>query len=98
MSKIISGKIKSIIFETDKMIIELEEGNKYYSEIKKGSVRCDILNEFNNIVPLSYLEEGDLIKLKILEKLEGLTKIKKIYINSKYQFMSDSSEDGYITE
>jgi hypothetical protein len=98
MSKIISGKIKTIIFETNKMIIELEEGNKYYSEIKKGSIRCDILNELNNIVPLSYLEEGDLIKLNILENIQGLSKIKKIYINSKYQFMSDSSEDGYMTE
>jgi hypothetical protein len=88
----ISGKIKSIILDENNMFIEFESGDKYYSEIVKGSVKCEIFNEQNKIVPLFYLEEGDLIKMKISEN-----KIKKIYINSKYQFMSDSSEDGYFS-
>jgi hypothetical protein len=45
-------------------------------------------NEKKKIVPLFYLEEGDLIKIKIIEN-----KIKKIYINSKYKLISDSSEE-----
>jgi len=85
MSKIISGKIKNIILKENKMFIEFETNEIYYSEIIKGSVTCDIFNEQNKIVPLHYLDNGDLIKIKILEN-----KIKKIYINSKYQFISDS--------
>ena len=88
MSKIFFGKIKSIFLDENKMFIEFESGDKYYSKIIKGSVTCKILNEKNKIVPLFYLEEGDLIKIKLLEN-----KIKKIYINSKYKFISDSSEE-----
>lgn len=88
MSKFFFGKIKSIILDENKMNIEFESGDKYYSKIIKGSVTCKILNEKNKIVPLFYLEEGDLIKIKLLEN-----KIKKIYINSKYKFISDSSEE-----
>lgn len=88
MSKFFFGKIKSIILDENKMFIEFESGDKYYSKIIKGSVTCKILNEKNKIVPLFYLEEGDLIKIKLLEN-----KIKKIYINSKYKFISDSSEE-----
>jgi hypothetical protein len=92
MSKMISGKIKSIVMNENNMLIEFESGDKYYSEIIKGSVKCEIFNDQNKIVPLFYLEEGDLIKMKITEN-----KIKKIYINSKYQFISDSSEEGYLS-
>ena len=92
MSKIFFGKIKSIILDKNNMFIEFESGDKYYSKIIKGSVKCKILNEQNKIVPLFYLEEGDLIKIKILEN-----KIKKIYINSKYKFISDSSEEDYLS-
>lgn len=88
MSKFFFGKIKSIILDENKMNIEFESGDKYYSKIIKGSIMCKILNEKNKIVPLFYLEEGDLIKIKLLEN-----KIKKIYINSKYKFISDSSEE-----
>ena len=88
MSKIFFGKIKSIILDENKLFIEFESGDKYYSKIIKGSITCKILNEKNKIVPLFYLEEGDLIKIKILKN-----KIKKIYINSKYKFISDSSEE-----
>ncbi len=94
MSKIIFGKLKNIILNDNKLTIELETGDKYYSDIVKGSISCDIYNDLNKIVPLSCLEEGDLIKIKVSEN-----KIKNIYINSKYQFMSDSSsEDEYFSE
>jgi len=91
MSKIFFGKIKSIILNENKMFIEFESGEQYYSKIIKGSIKCKILNEQNKIVPLFYLEEGNLIKIKILENI-----IKKIYITSKYQFISDSSEEEYL--
>lgn len=88
MSKIFFGKIKSIILDENNMFIEFDSGDKYYSKIIKGSITCKILNEKNKIVPLFYLDEGDLIKIKILKN-----KIKKIYINSKYKFISDSSDE-----
>ena len=89
----ISGKIKSIVIDENKMFIEFETGQQYYSDIIKGSVQCEIFNEQNKTVPLFNLEEGDLIKMKISEN-----KIKKVYINSKYQFISDSSEDGDLID
>ena len=92
MSKIISGKIKSIILDENNMFIEFETGEKYYSEIIKGSIQCEIFNEKNKTIPLYYLENGDLIRIKILENI-----IKKIYINSKYYFMSDSSDEEYLS-
>jgi hypothetical protein len=92
MSKMISGKIKSIILDENNMFIEFETGEKYYSEIIKGSVQCKILNERNKTIPLYYLENGDLIKIKILKN-----RIKKIYLNSKYHFVSDSTDEGYLT-
>ena len=92
MSKMISGKIKSIILDENNMFIEFETGETYYSEIIKGSIQCKIFNEKNKIVPLYYLENGDLIRIKILENI-----IKKIYINSKYCFMSDSTDEEYLS-
>jgi len=95
MSKIFFGKIKSIILDENKMFIEFESGDKYYSKIIKGSITCKILNEKNKIVPLFYLEEGDLIKIKIFKN--KINKINKIYINSKYNFISDSSDEYLST-
>ena len=45
----------------------------------------------NKILPLSYLENEDLVQLKVKEN-----KIIKIFINLKYEFVSDSSEDEFI--
>ena len=91
MSKIFFGKIKSIVLDKNKMFIKFETGEQYYSKIIKGSVKCKILNEQNKIVSLFYLKEEDLIKIEISENI-----IKKIYINSKYKFISDSSEEEYL--
>jgi|688.fasta_scaffold2323436_2 hypothetical protein len=92
MSKIFFGKIKSIVLDKNKMFINFETGEQYYSKIIKGSVKCKILNEQNKIVSLFYLKEEDLIKIEISENI-----IKKIYITSRYQFISDSSEEEYLS-
>ena len=88
-----SIKIKDIIITEDQIIIKSDK-EEYYSEIKKGSICCDILTlDKKKILPLSYLEIDDLIILKI-----SGNKIKKIYINLKYSFISDSEDDNYLSE
>jgi hypothetical protein len=87
MTKIISTKIKNIKIMNDKLIIETYDGD-YYSDIIKGSISFKILNLNNKILSLSYLENEDLIQIKAKEN-----KIIKIFINEKYDFVSDSSEE-----
>lgn len=92
-SERISVKIKEIKLEDDKLIILSDKGD-YYAEIKKGSICCDILTvDKKKVLPLSYLEVDDLIILKALQN-----KIKKIYINLKYSFISDSEDEEYLSE
>ena len=90
MTKLVSTKIKNIKLENNKLIIETYKGD-YYSDIIKGSVTFKIVNLDNKILPLSYLENEDLVQLKVKEN-----KIIKIFINLKYEFVSDSSEDEFI--
>lgn len=90
MTKLVSTKIKNIKIENNKLIIETYNGD-YYSDIIKGSVTFKIVNLDNKILPLSYLENEDLVQLKVKEN-----KIIKIFINLKYDFVSDSSEDEII--
>jgi len=90
MTKLVSTKIKNIKIENNKLIIETYNGD-YYSDIIKGSVIFKIVNLDNKILPLSYLENEDLVQLKVKEN-----KIIKIFINLKYDFVSDSSEDEII--
>lgn len=89
----ISVKIKDLIIEEDKLIIQSDKDN-YYADIKKGSICCDILTvDKKKVLPLSYLEIDDLIILKTFGN-----KIKKIYINLKYSFISDSEDDDYLSD
>lgn len=89
-SKIISITIKNMKIEDDKFIIETDN-NSYYTNIIKGSINCTIYSSENKIIPLSYLENGDLIKLKLKDNI-----INKIYVKLKYVILTESSED-YIS-
>ena len=88
---IVSTTIKNILFEDKNLILETENGN-FYSPIIKGSIQCNIETFEKKIVPLSYLEKGDLIKMKIKNNI-----IIKIYINTKFEVISESSAEDYIS-
>jgi len=90
---IISTRIKDIKIDNDKFILETDKG-EFYCPIVKGSVMCDIETLEKKIVPISYLENNDLIKIKIKDSSKI---IEKIYINTKYEIISDSSSEDYIS-
>lgn len=89
-TKIISIIIKNMKTEDNKFIIE-SDNSSYYTIIEKGSITCPIYSSENKIMPLSCLENGDLIKLKLKDNI-----INKIYVKLKYVILSESSED-YIS-
>jgi len=89
---IISAIIKNIKFENDLFILETNKGN-FSCSIIKGSINCCIETLDKKIVPLSYLENNDLVKIKIINS----NIIEKIYINTKYELISDSSSEDYIS-
>ena len=76
--------------EDNKFIIE-SDNSSYYTIIEKGSIKCTIYSSENKIMPLSCLENGDLIKLKLKDNI-----INKIYVKLKYVILTESSED-YIS-
>ena len=90
MSKI-SCKIKDIKINDNTLNLITDKGS-YFIDIIKGSINCDIISiDTKKILPLSYLEIDDLIILKLLKN-----KIKKIYINLKYSFYTDSEDENYL--
>lgn len=88
---IVSTTIKNIKFEDNLFILETAHGT-YSCKIIKGSVLCSIETLDKKIVPLSYLENNDLVKLKLKDN-----NIEKIYINTKYDIISDCSSEDYIS-
>jgi hypothetical protein len=88
---IVSTTIKNIKFKDDLFILETDQGN-YSCKIIKGSVLCSIETLDKKIVPLSYLENNDLVKIKLKDN-----NIEKIYINTKYDIISDCSSEDYIS-
>ena len=88
---IISTTITNIKFKDDQFILETLHG-VYSCKIIKGSVLCSIETLDKKIVPLSYLENNDLVKIKLKDN-----NIEKIYINTKYDIISDCSSEDYIS-
>ena len=88
---IISTIIKNIKIENDRFILETNSGD-FSCGIVKGSVLCTIETHEKKIVPISYLENNDLIKIKIVNN-----NIEKIYVNTKYEIISESSSEDYIS-
>jgi hypothetical protein len=86
----ISITIKNMKIENDKFIIETDT-ESYYTKIINGSIKCTIYSSENKIMPLSYLENGDLIKIKLKDNI-----INKIYVKPKYVILTESSEDYII--
>ncbi len=88
---LLSVIIKEIKIESNKFILDTDKG-EFYSLIVKGSVQCVIETVERKIVPISYLENNDLVKLKLKDNI-----IDKIFINTKYDIILDSSEEDYIS-
>jgi hypothetical protein len=88
---LISVIIQDIRLEPNKFILDTDKG-EFYSLIVKGSVQFLIETVEKKIVPISYLENNDLVKLKLKDNI-----IDKIFINTKYDIISDSSGEDYIS-
>ena len=84
----ITTKIQKIEILDDKIIIKTINGD-FYASIIKGSVQFDIYNNEKRIMPLTYIEEEDIIKIKHKDR-----KIIRIYVNTKYEILSESSEEN----
>jgi hypothetical protein len=84
----ITTKIQKIEILDDKIIIKTIKGD-FYASIIKGSVQFDIYNNEKRIMPLTYIEEEDIIKIKHKDR-----KIMRIYVNTKYEILSESSEEN----
>ena len=84
--KEIKGKIKNIKWDTNLFIIYIND-EQVKIPIINGSVKITIKNSENKEVGIGYLDIGDLIKINI-SKNNSI----KILINTKYEFISSSSE------
>lgn len=92
-------KINSLKFTQELFVITDTAGKTYTSNIVKGSVGFRVYNEENQEVPISNIEEGDVIKIQTTNSKNSDIKqqknniIKKIIIKNKYVFNSESSDD-----
>jgi len=86
----------------NKDIIIYTKSNSYVIKVIKGTINIDIITNENEIVSLKYLEVGDTITIEYDTKKLSKTKnndspilniINKISIQTKYNILSDSSEE-----
>ena len=88
--KTISGKIKDIKWDKNSLDIFLDK-DKISIPIIEGTINVLIQDSEGNEVGINYIEIGDIIKI-ILKKND----IIKIFTNTKYNFISSSSESDEI--
>lgn len=87
-------KIKSFTIENNNQLIILDNDNvKNYLICEKGNVITKILTCENTQVGINYLDIGDNIKIKYDNSNSNKIIIKKIYIKTKYDFNTESSDD-----
>ena len=86
-------KINNFNITDNIMVLNEEEGKKYFLNIKRGSIDALIKTDEGEEVGLKYLELGDRVKIKGVENEDNKIIIKKIYIKTKYLFNTESSED-----
>jgi hypothetical protein len=88
--------------EYNKNIIIYTKNNNYIIKVNKGIINCDIITNENENVSLKYLEIGDTITIDYVIKQNTknnnsdnhiLNIINKILIQTKYNILSDSSEE-----
>ena len=88
-------KVNLVNFTQELFTITDTEGRTYTSKVTKGSVNFRVYNQDNQEVPISNIEEGEVIKIQIVnDKIQQKNNIiKKIIIKNKYVFNSESSDD-----
>jgi hypothetical protein len=85
--------------EYNKDIIIYTKNNSYIIKVNKGSININIVTNENENVSLKYLEVGDTITIDYENKKYSkndnhtLNIINKITIQTKYNILSDSSEE-----
>ncbi len=88
--------IKSFLVKEKELIIISKKDIEYYLECEEGTVLTPIQTCQKDLVSINYLSIGDIIKIKYFNLNSNKIIIKKIYIKTKYDFNSDSSEDSDI--
>ena len=94
----ITGKIKDIKFDEKWFYIYFDK-LKFISEIIDGSVDVLIKTYNNEEVGVKYIEKNDIITIFAEKKynnyFKNFLKPIKIYLKTKYIFLSDTSEDSF---
>ena len=86
--------IKSFQIEKDSQLSIIDSEKNIYDLIcKEGNVITEIVTCENVKVGINYLEVGDKIKIKFETLNSNKFIIKKIYIKTKYNFNSESSDE-----
>ena len=91
---IIEDKIKNFTIANNIFIISCEKYDLYFNIID-GTVNIDIYNILRNKLGIDYLKVNDVIKIYYKKKnlyLNKIKNIKKIIINSTYEFNDESSD------
>lgn len=86
-------RINNIIIDDNLFNIISSNGNKYISNIKKGSVNFKIYNEDNTEINIGNLEEGMLAKIYGKPDNKKNIIINKIVVKNIYAFNSETSEE-----
>tara|TARA_B100001093_G_scaffold500148_1_gene550278 strand:- start:1130 stop:1420 length:291 start_codon:yes stop_codon:yes gene_type:complete len=89
--KLLTIKLFKIIDK--ELIIISNEQQEFYLDCINGSVLTEILTCEGKSVGINYLDIGDTVKIKYSNINPNKIIIKKIYIKTKYNFNSESSED-----
>lgn len=84
--------IKKINIGDEYMQMIDENNEEYYLEIVNGSIDCNIVTESGKDVGIQYIDENDFVKIRYHEENKKYI-VKKIKINDKYDFLSDSSDE-----
>lgn len=86
--------IKSFQIEKDNNLSIVDSEKNIYNLIcKEGNVSTEIVTCENVNVGINYLEVGDKVKIKFETSNSNKFIIKKIYIKTKYNFNSESSDE-----
>jgi|TARA_Y100000389_G_C17265112_1_gene415032 hypothetical protein len=93
--KILETKINDIILN-QKYFILICDNKKVMIDIIDGTVDIIIKTNEDEVVGYTYLEKNDLIKIIYKKEINEIIIPKKIYVNTKYNFNSESSESETI--
>ena len=89
--KILETKITDIILNDNNFILICNE-KKIKTDIIDGTINITIKTNEGQEVGYTYLEKNDLIKIIYKKENDNIIIPKKIYVNTKYKLLSESSD------